>query len=72
MLSGSFHPEGIEFLTALPLQVGGDFLYWAVVFFILAIIAAIAGASGVAGVTMTVAKWFVIIFLILAIITIFL
>lgn len=47
----------------------GEFLYWAVVFFVLAIIAAAVGATGVAGVTMTVAKWFVIIFLVLAVVT---
>lgn len=55
-----------------PLQMSGEFLYWAVVFFILAIIAAAVGARGVAGVTMTVAKWFVIIFLVLALISILL
>lgn len=56
----------------LPLQFSGQFLHWAVVFFVIAIIAAVLGARGVAGVTMTVAKWFVIIFLILAIISILL
>jgi len=59
-------------LLMIPLQMTGDFLYFAVIFFILAIIAAAVGASGVAGVTMTVAKWFVIIFIILALITLFL
>ena len=53
----------------LPLQGSGAFLEWAIVFFVLAIIAALVGASGVAGVTMTVAKWFVIIFIVLALIT---
>lgn len=56
----------------VPLQFTGDFLYWAVVFFILAIVAAAVGARGVAGVSMTVAKWFVILFLVLAIITLIL
>ena len=52
-----------------PLQFSGDFLQYAIVFFVLAIIAALVGARGVAGISMTVAKWFVIIFIVLAIIT---
>ncbi|MFP4626938.1 MAG: DUF1328 family protein [Natronomonas sp.] len=56
----------------LPLQFSGEFLQWAVIFFIIAIIAAVVGARGVAGVTMTVAKWFVIIFIVLAIISLIL
>ena len=64
---------GIDPLELLiPLQFSGDFLYLAVVFFVIAIIAAIVGAQGVAGVTMSVAKWFVIIFLVLAVISILL
>ena len=55
-----------------PLQFSGDFLHWAVVFFIIAIVAAVLGARGIAGVTMTIAKWFVIIFLVLAVISILL
>lgn len=58
--------------TMLPLQFSGEFLQWAVIFFIIAIIAAVVGARGVAGVTMTVAKWFVIIFIVLAIISLIL
>jgi uncharacterized membrane protein YtjA (UPF0391 family) len=45
-------------------------LEWAVICFIIAIVAAVLGARGIAGVTMTVAKWFVIIFLVLAVISI--
>lgn len=59
-------------LPVAPLQFSSDFLQWAVVFFVLAIIAAAVGARGVAGVTMTVAKWFVIIFLVLAVVSILL
>lgn len=59
----------IHQFMVVPLQFTGEFLQWAVVFFILAIIAAVLGARGVAGVTMAVAKWFVIIFLVLAIIS---
>jgi len=55
---------------SVPLQFfTGDFLTYAVVFFVLAIIAAVLGARGVAGITMTIAKWFVIIFIVLAIIS---
>ena len=60
------------FELLVPLQFSGDFLYLAVVFFIIAIVAAVAGAQGIAGVTMTVAKWFVIIFLVLAVISLLL
>lgn len=59
-------------LPTIPAQMTGDFLYLAVVFFILAILAAAVGARGVAGVTMTVAKWFVIIFIVLAVISLLL
>lgn len=58
--------------SPVPLQFSGDFLQWAVIFFIIAIIAAVVGARGIAGVTMTVAKWFVIIFVVLAVISILL
>lgn len=47
----------------------GDFLWWAVAFFVLAIVAAAFGARGIAGISMDVARIFVVIFLILAIIS---
>ena len=57
----------------LPLQLfSGDFLQYAIVFFVLAIVAAVFGARGVAGVSMTIAKWFVIIFIVLAIVSLIL
>jgi len=56
----------------MPLQFSGDFLELAVVFFVIAIVAAVVGARGVAGVSMTVAKWLVIVFLVLAVISILL
>jgi hypothetical protein len=44
-----------ELASATPLQIGGGgFLYWAVVFFVLAIVAAAVGARGVAGVSMEI------------------
>ncbi|AEH36341.1 UPF0391 membrane protein ytjA [Halopiger xanaduensis SH-6] len=57
---------------AMPLQGGGGFLYWAIVFFVLAIIAAAVGARGVAGVSMEIARIFVLIFIILAIVALLL
>lgn len=49
-----------------------DLIGLAVVFLILALIAYILGARGVAGFSMEIAKWLVIIFIILAIISFFL
>lgn len=64
--------ETTELLTqtaVVPLQ-GTGLLQYAIVFFVLAILAAAVGARGVAGVTMAIAKWFVIIFLVLAVVSI--
>lgn len=56
-----------------PVQIGtGDFLYWALGFFVLAIIAAALGFGGVAGLSMDIAKWLVVIFVVLAIIALIL
>ena len=52
-----------------PLQFGGGFLELAVLFLILAVVAGVLGARGVAGLSMEIAKWLVIIFVVLAIIT---
>ena len=54
---------------AAPLQLGGGFLELAVLFLILAVVAGVLGARGVAGLSMEIAKWLVIIFVVLAIIT---
>ncbi len=48
-------------------QLGGGFIELAVLFLILAVVAGVAGAQGIAGLSMTVAKWFVIIFIVLAV-----
>jgi uncharacterized membrane protein YtjA (UPF0391 family) len=47
----------------------GDFLYLAVVFFILAILAALVGSRGVAGISMEIARIFILIFIVLAIVS---
>ena len=49
-----------------------DLIGLAVLFLILAVVAYVLGARGIAGVSMQVAKWLVIIFIILAIVTFFL
>ena len=48
-----------------------DLIGLAVTFLILALIAYILGARGIAGLSMDIAKWLVIIFVVLAIITFF-
>ncbi|MXR19547.1 DUF1328 domain-containing protein [Halobacterium bonnevillei] len=53
----------------LPLQSSGGFLEYAILFLVLAIVAAIFGARGIAGLSMTIAKWLVIIFVVLAIVS---
>ena len=49
-----------------------DLIGLAVLFLILAVVAYVLGARGIAGVSMQVAKWLVIIFIVLAIVTFFL
>jgi len=50
----------------------GDFLEYAVLFAVLAIVAALAGARGVAGLSMTIAKWLIIAFVVLALVSLLL
>jgi len=51
-----------------PLQVDG-LIGLAVVFLILALVAGVLGARGIAGLSMDIAKWLVIIFIVLAVVT---
>ncbi|MEN6513917.1 MULTISPECIES: DUF1328 domain-containing protein [unclassified Methanoculleus] len=44
----------------------------AILFFVLALVFALLGARGVAGMSMSIAKWLVIIFIVLAIISLLL
>jgi uncharacterized membrane protein YtjA (UPF0391 family) len=46
-----------------------DLIYLAVLFLVLALVFYIMGARGIAGFTMEIAKWLVIIFVVVAIIT---
>jgi uncharacterized membrane protein YtjA (UPF0391 family) len=52
----------------VPLQVDG-LLGLAVLFVVLALVAAVLGARGIAGLSMDIAKWLVIIFIVLAVVT---
>ena len=56
-------------VKAVPLQFGGGLIELTVLFLILALVAAVLGARGVAGLSMDIAKWLVIIFVVLAIVT---
>jgi uncharacterized membrane protein YtjA (UPF0391 family) len=47
----------------------GEFLTYAIAFFVLALLAALVGLRGVAGVSMEIARIFVLIFLVLAILS---
>jgi len=60
-------------LTGLgqPLQLfSGEFLRYAIVFFLLALLATIVGARGVAGISMEIARIFIFLFLVLAIVSV--
>jgi uncharacterized membrane protein YtjA (UPF0391 family) len=59
----------LDHTVLIPLQFGGDLVSLAILFLILALVAGIAGASGVAGLSMDIAKWLVIIFVVLAVVT---
>ena len=56
----------------VPLQFSGGFLHWAIVFIVLALVAGLVGANDVAGISMAVAKWFIIIFVVLAVVSLLL
>lgn len=58
-----------ETVALAPLQLGGDLIGLAIAFLMLAVIAAVLGARGVAGLSMTIAKWLVIVFVALAVVT---
>lgn len=60
--------DGAVAAQALPLQFGGNLIELAILFLILALVAAVLGARGIAGVSMDIAKWIVVIFVILAIV----
>lgn len=69
MVLGQSILGGVTAIQALPLQLGGDLIGLAILFLILAVVAIIFGAKGIAGLSMDIAKWLVIIFIVLAIVS---
>lgn len=61
----------VQIATA-PLQFTGEFLTYAIAFFVLAILAALVGLRGVAGISMEIARIFVFLFLVLFVISLLL
>lgn len=51
-----------------PLLFSGDFLYWGIVFLLIALVAGALGSRDVAGFSMEIARIFILIFVVLAII----
>lgn len=73
MLSTTAVPALVQnWVPLAPLQLTGDFLWLAVVFFVLALIAWLLGARGMAGMSMEIARIFVILFVILAVVSLLL
>jgi len=60
------------FVEGVTMVFGSGFLQYAVVFFILAILAAVVGARGIAGISMEIARILVVLFIVLAIISLLL
>jgi uncharacterized membrane protein YtjA (UPF0391 family) len=55
---------------AVPLQLfSGEFLELAILFFVLAVVAALAGFRQVAGLTMRIARLLILVFLVLAVVS---
>ncbi|MFT4932888.1 MAG: uncharacterized membrane protein YtjA (UPF0391 family) [Natronomonas sp.] len=71
MLSAIAAPVA-ELTTHVLQTAGGGFLYWGLMFFVLAVVTGVAGFRGVAGLTMEIAKFLVLIFLVLAAVTLLL
>lgn len=61
-----------EHVVLQPLQLSGDLIPLAIVFFVLALVAALVGAREIAGTSMAIAKWLAIIFIALAVISLLL
>lgn len=51
------------------LQFSGDLIGLAILFLVLALVSGVLGATGVAGLSMNIAKWLIIIFVVLAVVT---
>lgn len=55
-----------------PLLAGGSLVELAVLFLVLAVVAAIFGARGIAGLSTSIAKWLVVVFVVLAVVSVLL
>ncbi len=69
MALGQTALDALASVQLAPLQFGGGLIELAILFLILAVVAGILGARGVAGLSMGIAKWLVIIFVALAIVS---
>jgi len=69
MVFAQLATESSHVLQTGALQFGGDLIGLAVLFLILALVAGVLGAGGIAGLSMDIAKWLVIIFVVLAVVT---
>jgi uncharacterized membrane protein YtjA (UPF0391 family) len=67
---GAVGLTAVDSFGTVPLQSG--FLRYALVFFVLAIVAGLVGFRNVAGISMEIARIFVLIFLVLAIVSLLL
>ena len=56
----------------VPLQLSGNFLWLAIVFFVLAVVAALVGFRGVAGISMEIARIAILVFVVLAVVALIL
>ena len=63
-------PSAVDALV--PLLFSGEFLQYAIGFFVLALIAALVGFRGVAGISMEIARLFVLLFLVVAVVSLLL
>ena len=69
MTLGQLATESSQTLQTGALQFGGDLIGLAILFLVLALIAGVLGAGNIAGLSMDIAKWLVIIFVVLAVLT---
>lgn len=68
-LTLAFAPLFADVSTVIAQFFTGEFLELALIFFVLALVAYLFGQRGIAGMTMQIGKWLLVIFLILALIS---
>ncbi|MGM0592078.1 MAG: DUF1328 domain-containing protein [Halobacteriota archaeon] len=59
-------------IAGFPLLASGQFVTWAIGFFVLVLLAAVAGFRGVAGLSMEIAKILIVVFLVPALVAVLL